>query len=143
MVRVILFCAAVPLTLLAQATGELKHPARAVPDNYVSAWNAGDGARLAELFDVDAIQMTADGKTVAGRTAIRQRYEAALSFQRQGPLRVTVTAFRVLAPDVAYASGILRIEGAQGPEGKESFLMLLVKNGEQWLIVAHHAGVTP
>jgi uncharacterized protein (TIGR02246 family) len=138
-VGVILFCA-VWLTLLPQATGELNHPARAIPDNYVSAWNAGSSGRMAALFDVDAIQTTPDGKTLSGQTAIRQRYEAALSAKPPGSLRVTVTAFRVLAPNVAYASGTFQIEGAQGPEGKESFLIILVKKGEQWLIVAHHAG---
>jgi uncharacterized protein (TIGR02246 family) len=98
---------------------------RANAEQYVAAWNAGDGATMGPLLAEDAVLMQPDGPATVGREAILQgsagAYDPATMVQ-------TFTIDEVIvAGDYGYASGTWNLDpkpGAEGPSTRGKWSML-------------------
>jgi uncharacterized protein (TIGR02246 family) len=115
----------------------------AVVDRWATAFNANDVDALVNLYAPDAILVGSTGLTRSeGRDAIRG-YFARLAHSGDkvviGDRKVIV-----LADNVAYATGFYEFSALREGAVKKSwagFSMILVKHGNDWLIVHHHSSL--
>lgn len=88
---------------------------RANTEQYVAAWNAGDGATMAPLLAEDTVLMQPDGPATVGREAILQGFAGAYD------PATTVQTFTIdeviVSGDYGYASGTWNLDPKPGAEG--------------------------
>ncbi|MGQ0650544.1 MAG: YybH family protein [Gemmatimonadaceae bacterium] len=96
--------------------------------DYESAWAAGDGKRLAQLFTEDGFALSNGALPLRGREKI-----AAWLVRPGGRLQLRAFAWSV-SDTVGYIVGGYRYPQTEGPGGK--FLLALRKSGDRWLIAA-------
>ena len=107
---------------------------------YETSLNAGDAARIEQLYAEDGVFMPAGFPTAAGRPAVRGAYDAVFSNIRIA-IHFTVDELTVKG-DVAYArthsagTATVVATGASGPEqNRELFVFARGKNG--WKIARY------
>jgi uncharacterized protein (TIGR02246 family) len=113
---------------------------RALLATYETLLNAGDAARIEQLYSEDGVFMPAGFPTAAGRAAVRGAYDAV--FANIGiDIHFTVDELTV-TDDVAFArtrsEGTSRImaTGATGPE-KNRELFVFARGGNGWKIARY------
>ena len=107
---------------------------------YETSLNAGDGARIEQLYAEDGVFMPAGFPTASGRAAVRGAYDAVFSHIRIA-IHFTVDELTVKG-DVAYArthsagTATVVATGASGPEqNRELFIFARGANG--WKIARY------
>jgi uncharacterized protein (TIGR02246 family) len=111
-----------------------------------SAWNAMDSEAFAAEFSGDADYVNIAGEHMRGRAAIAAGHHAIFrDFYADSTARMTVTAVRLLAPDVALAHVHSELDVPKGPlAGHNTALFSAVltrrenDHGERWEIAAFH-----
>src|SRR5213592_5240484 len=132
-----------PFALLA-STPRVEHTAeeqlRALLTTYETSLNAGDAARIEQLYAEDGVFMPAGFPTASGRPAVRGAYDAVFANIRIA-IHFTVDELTVKG-DVAYArthsagTATVVATGASGPEqNRELFVFARGKNG--WKIARY------
>ncbi len=113
---------------------------RTLLTTYETSLNAGDAARIEQLYAEDGVFMPAGFPTAAGRPAVRGAYDAVFSNIRIA-IHFTVDELTV-KDDVAYArthsagTATVVATGASGPEqNRELFVFARGKNG--WKIARY------
>jgi uncharacterized protein (TIGR02246 family) len=114
---------------------------QAALDKWVAMFNANDVDALVKLYTPDAVLVGQGGSTLnQGSDAIRKFYS---QLEKSGDkVEVGVHKVVVLDDKVAYVTGFDEFtatrngETVQAPAG---FTMVLVKNGDQWLIAHQHS----
>ena len=108
--------------------------------NYETSLNAGDAARIEQLYTADGVFMPAGFPTASGRPAIRGTYDAIFKNIRIA-LHFTVDELKVKG-DFAYArthsagTSTVVATGATGPEAnRELFIFARTSNG--WKIARY------
>ena len=110
---------------------------------YDAAWNKGDLRGLAMVWAADADHVEPDGRVIKGRTAIekdlRQRFATDLKGTRS---QQTITAIRLITPDVAVVDASYEVSGARDAQGQSlpalqgHYVDIWVKHDGKWHIVA-------
>jgi uncharacterized protein (TIGR02246 family) len=107
---------------------------------YETSLNAGDAARIEQLYTVDGVFMPAGFPTASGRPAIRGTYDAIFKNIRIG-IHFTVDELKVKG-DFAYArthsagTSTVVATGASGPEAnRELFIFARTRDG--WKIARY------
>jgi uncharacterized protein (TIGR02246 family) len=136
MLRWLLLFAWTPL-LFAQA-GEI----RALIDNSAAAWNRGDLVVFASAYE-DSPETTFIGREVTrgGTQAILERYRRTYpNREAMGKLSFSEIAIRILAPNVALATGKYELQrtSAGGGDASGRFTLILLKTPGGWKITHDH-----
>jgi len=125
-----------PEVVMSSAEQEL----RTLLTNYETSLNAGDAARIEQLYAEDGVFMPAGFPTASGRPAVRGAYDAVFSNIRIA-IHFTVDELTVKG-DVAYArthsagTATVLATGASGPEqNRELFVFTRGANG--WKIARY------
>ena len=125
-----------PEVVMASADQEI----RTLLTNYETSLNAGDAARIEQLYAEDGVFMPAGFPTAAGRPAVRGAYEAVFANIRIA-IHFTIDELTVQG-DVAYArthsagTATVVATGASGPEqNRELFVFTRAANG--WKIARY------
>jgi uncharacterized protein (TIGR02246 family) len=111
-----------------------------VRDDFMAAFNAGDAAKVSELYIENATTMGGDRPTLQGRAAITESNKA--MFEQFTP-KITITPSQtVVSGDLAYDQGTYTMEltpkAAGGKPSKEEgrYLVVLQRDGDAWRVVA-------
>ena len=138
--RLVLVLAVLTLMPLPCAAGPADD-ASVVVERWVTAFNSNDVEALVSLYAPNAILVGSTGLVLKeGREAIRG-YFARLA--RSGD-KVAFGDRKIIVLDdnVAYATGFYEFSAVRNGEIKKSwagYSMILVKNGNDWLIAHHHS----
>jgi uncharacterized protein (TIGR02246 family) len=109
---------------------------RAIVQRYVDAREARDPKAIEPLFTGDADQLVSDGTWRRGRDEL-VRGMLASSARTGGHRSITITAIRLLAPDVALVDGRYRQAGlATGTDRELWTTLLLRRDTTGWRIAA-------
>lgn len=114
---------------------------QAALDKWVATFNANNVDALAKLYTPDAVVVGQGGSTLTeGSDAIRKFYS---QLEKSGD-KVTVGIHKVVVLDdkVAYVTGFDEFTAVRNGETRQApagFTMVLVKNGDQWLIAHQHS----
>jgi uncharacterized protein (TIGR02246 family) len=115
----------------------------AVVDRWGMAFNSNDVDALVNLYTPDAILVGSTGLTRnEGREAIRS-YFARLANSGDNVV-IADRKIIVIGDNVAYATGFYEFGAVREGEVRKSwagFSMVLVKHGNDWLIVHHHSSL--
>ncbi len=132
-----------PFALLA-STPRVERPAdeqlRALLATYETSLNAGDVARIEQLYAEDGVFMPAGFPTASGRSAVRGAYDAVFSNIRIA-IHFTVDELTVKG-DVAYArthsagTATVVATGASGPEANRE-LFIFARGANGWKIARY------
>jgi len=107
-------------------------------EDYLTAWNAQNGVRLAGLFTHDGNLVGFDGSTVDGREAIEEHLSGVFADHRTASYVGKIREVRQLAPGVA----LLRAHAGMVPPGGDDInekvntvhTVVAVRDGEDWRI---------
>jgi uncharacterized protein (TIGR02246 family) len=106
------------------------------------AWNAADGVAFARPFAEDADFVNIRGEHHRTREAIAKGHQAIFNSVYKGSVvRMQVAAVRTLAPTVllAHVKSTLKVPvGPLAGEHQALFSLVLVRDQDNWLIVAFH-----
>ncbi len=133
------FLAAIPFAVAgAQNTAEKQlHTLLA---NYETSLNAGDAARIEQLYTVDGVFMPAGFPTASGRPAVRGAYDAVFKNIRIA-IHFTVDELKVKG-NFAYArthsagTSTVVATGASGPEANRE-LFIFARTADGWKIARY------
>ena len=138
--RLVLFLAVLTLMPLPSAAGPADD-ASVVVERWVTAFNSNDVEALVSLYTPNAILVGSTGLVLKeGREAIRG-YFARLA-KSGDKVAFGDRKIIVLDDNVAYATGFYEFSAVRNGEIKKSwagYSMILVKNGNDWLIAHHHS----
>ena len=87
---------------------------RANAEQYVAAWNAGDGATMGPLLAEDVVLMQPDGPPTVGREAILQGFAGA--YDPANMVQTFTTDEVIVAGDYGYAIGTWNLDPKPGAE---------------------------
>ena len=108
--------------------------------NYETSLNAGDAARIEQLYTVDGVFMPAGFPTASGRPAVRGAYDAVFKNIRIA-IHFTVDELKVKG-DFAYArthsagTSTVVATGASGPEANRE-LFIFARTADGWKIARY------
>jgi uncharacterized protein (TIGR02246 family) len=127
----------VPVAALANSAEEVS---KAV-DHWTSVFNANDIDALVKLYTPDAVLIGPAGSTINEGSDTLRRYYARL--EKSGD-KVVIGIHKVVVLDekVAYVAGFEEFTAVRNGETKTSpngFTMILVKQGNDWLIAHQHS----
>lgn len=125
------------------------HAIEALVATETEAWNAGDAWAFAQRFAPDGSFTNVLGTVVYGREAFEQGHAEIFKTIFSGSvLKQSITASRFVRPDVAVVDVSTEMTGYKKvPPGvaieddgilRTRLQMVLVKQGEEWLISAYH-----
>ena len=138
--RSVLFLAVLTLMPLPCAAGPADD-ASVVVERWVTAFNSNDVDALVSFYAPNAILVGSTGLVLKeGREAIRG-YFARLA-KSGDKVAFGDRKIIVLDDNVAYATGFYEFSAVRNGEIKKSwagYSMILVKNGNEWLIAHHHS----
>ena len=105
-------------------------------DDFATAFNAGDAARVASIYAGDAVLMPPNEPAVAGREAIQAWFKAGFD---QYDMKATLSSqeFAVLGPEWAFDRGAYTMTlvpraGGKAIEASYKYLTLLHKEAAGW-----------
>jgi uncharacterized protein (TIGR02246 family) len=111
-----------------------------VREDFMAAFNAGDAARVGELYTESAIAMGLDRPTLQGRTTITESNRMLFD---QFTAKVTITPTQTkTAGDLAYDQGTYTMEltpkakGGKPVKEEGRYLVVLQREGDGWKVVA-------
>ncbi len=111
-----------------------------VRDDFMAAFNAGDAAKIGELYAENALAMGGDRPTLQGRAAI---VEGNKTMFDQFTAKITITPTQTkTSGDLAYDQGTYTMErtpkAAGGKPAKEEgrYVVVLQREGDAWKVVA-------
>lgn len=117
-----------------------EHAIRALIDQQVKAWAAGDPAAYASVFTTDADYITFLGSHHAGRDAIAASYAPLFrKLLNRTQLRVEVTGIRFLTPDVALIhanASVVRARRRPSRRNARVNTSVAVRTDGRWQLVA-------
>jgi uncharacterized protein (TIGR02246 family) len=88
---------------------------RALLDEFIEGWNEASGVRLARPFAPDAEFINIMGLRVRGRDLIARGHDELFETVFFGTrLSGQVETVRLLAPEIAYADGVLNLQNSDG-----------------------------
>lgn len=106
------------------------------------AWNAGDGARFAAPFALDAVQVNTFGSILNGREEIAQRHDSIFkSIFRASRNTLRIVSARYVTDDVVLARISSVVEVPQGPlqgDLKTLASLLFQRSDAGWELVTFH-----
>ncbi len=106
----------------------------ALTKEFVDAFNAGDGKRLALTFTEDGHVLTETADVISGRKAIEEHYLGSFSTARQAKIELEPGLIRFLSPDVAVEEGLATLTFAPGePAERTRYTVNYVKRDGKWL----------
>ncbi len=128
------------LVPVAASAGPAEDVAAAL-DKWAATFNANDVDALVKLYAPDAVVVGQGGSTLTeGRAAIRKFYSP---LEKSGDkVAIGIHKAVVLDAKVAYVTGFDQFTATRNGETREvpaGFTMVLVKNGDQWLIAHQHS----
>jgi uncharacterized protein (TIGR02246 family) len=107
-----------------------------------TSWNAMDAEAFASPFQEDADFVNIVGEHARGRSAIVEGHRAIFrDFYADSTTELTLTATRLLTPDVALAHVHSVLDAPKGPlAGRNTavFSMVLTREDGRWTIAAFH-----
>jgi uncharacterized protein (TIGR02246 family) len=108
-------------------------------DEWTAAWNRADAAALASHVQKDITFTVLDGGLFEGRDVFESKHRGILT----GAFKGTTLAFRarrvkLLRPDVAIVDVETSMNGVDRAHLQTSLLLVLEKDGPEWLIAAFH-----
>ena len=109
-------------------------------DDFLAAFNAGDAAKIGDLYADDAVQMPGDGSpTVKGRAAIVERNKG---FFEAFTVKMTITPSRnSISGDLAYDEGTYALEltpkkaGSKPMSEEGRYIVVLRRDGSGWKVI--------
>jgi uncharacterized protein (TIGR02246 family) len=109
-------------------------------DDFIAAFNAGDSAKIGELYAEDAVAMPGDGSpTLKGRAAIVERNKALFD---QATAKITITPSRnVVSGDLGYDEGTYTMEMTPKAKGSKAvreegrYVVVLQRRPEGWKVI--------
>lgn len=121
--------------------------AREMAVRWAAAFNAGDVAALATLYDKDAVMFpTGRAEPAVGSDAIRQFF-AGLSWDSGQQVELTGVAFtRLLSYRAAMTAGgytFSRLENGTRAYLPARYSFVLARQGDVWRIAHHHSSAAP
>lgn len=117
---------------------------RSNAQEYVEAFNRGDGQALAALWSEQGVYVDSDtGLQLKGRTAIAEYFQRRFQGDHRPQLSVAVTGVRFITPDVAMEEGLATVRTPQGEELVTSYSAVSVKQGGVWLLDSIHETEVP
>jgi uncharacterized protein (TIGR02246 family) len=105
-------------------------------DDFLTAFNSGDAAKVGDLYAEDAVQMPGDGSpTVKGRAAIVERNKG---FFEQFTAKITLTPSRnAVSGDLGYDEGTYTMEATPKAKGGKP----MTEEGRYVVVLQRKAGV--
>jgi uncharacterized protein (TIGR02246 family) len=132
---------------VAQETSTDEQAILANVDKWVEAWNQGDAKAIVSLYTADADYVRPTGDTFKGQQEIEDCITELMTNPYKGSkLAVETTSVRFIKPDLAVGDStyeftdVPEVEG-QKPPTSGMATSVMVKQGDQWLIVAHRVRV--
>jgi uncharacterized protein (TIGR02246 family) len=111
-----------------------------VRDDFMTAFNAGDAAKVGELYAENAIAMGGDRPTLQGRAAITEGNKTMFD---QFTAKITITPTQTnISGDLAYDQGMYTMEltpkaaGAKPVKDEGRYVVVLQREGDAWKVVA-------
>jgi uncharacterized protein (TIGR02246 family) len=103
----------------------------------VAAFNAGDAAGLAALFDSDGELIDEDGNVFTGRDEVRELFGRFFEKFPGAVLALDVAAARPLGDELAVEEGLRRITLPEGTAAQMVYTAVRMKEGDAWPIVSY------
>lgn len=120
-----------------------KKAVRQVAAKYAAAFNQGDAKALTALWTPQGDHVGPRGERLKGRKAIREKFEEFFSLNQQTRLSLTIDGIRFIKDDVAILDGTVDVSPPlQGAPVEAHATVVLVKQGEQWLIESSRDSLT-
>jgi uncharacterized protein (TIGR02246 family) len=108
---------------------------RKVAATYIEAFNQGDAIIIAALWTPDGDYVGPRGELIKGRDEIQEKFESFFALNTETRLKINITSIRFVRDDVAVVDGITEVTPLlQGPPAEVRATVILVKQGDQWLI---------
>jgi uncharacterized protein (TIGR02246 family) len=102
---------------------------------FVEAFQKGDAKALAALWTPDGDYVDQNGKTIKGRQAIEEAFQAFFKEHKGMKLRIDITSLRFASPEMAIEDGISQVIPPDGaPPSAARYTNVHVKKGTQWLL---------
>ena len=133
---VIVLATAVP-SLAARDKGKnsAKKAIQKVAAAYTAAFNKGDAKAMAAFWTPQGDYIGPRGELIKGRDAIEKRFAEFFAVNTETRLEITITSIRFVGDDVAIVDDIPEVTPPlQGPPVKARGTIVLVKQGDQWLV---------
>jgi uncharacterized protein (TIGR02246 family) len=99
---------------------------------FADAFNKGDAAGLAAIWDANAEYIDEAGKMTRGREAIANLFKGYLTAHKGSKMVLKTTSIRPVNGDVALQDGTSVITGPDGAVDEGRFTAVWVKNGGRW-----------
>jgi len=111
-----------------------------IREDFITAFNAGDAAKIGDLYADDAVQMPGDGSpTLKGRAAIIERNKG---FFEAFNVKMTITPSRnAVSGDLAYDEGTYAIEltpkkaGSKPMSEEGRYVIVLRREAGGWKVI--------
>lgn len=130
--------------LVVAAVAAAATPSRAADDDlaairdraasYQAAYNRHDAKAVADHWSDEGEYALESGERIRGRKAIQRVFEELFKADNSVQLQVTITALRLVTPDVAIEDGKAEIVGANGPGISSSYTAVNVKKNGVWYV---------
>jgi uncharacterized protein (TIGR02246 family) len=106
-------------------------------DEFIAAFNNGDGKALAGFWTADGDYMEQGGQIFSGRQAIQEAFEKQFAAIKGAKLRINPTAPRFATPDMAIEDGTTEVVYANGgPPTGARYTAIHVKQDGQWYLAS-------
>ncbi len=113
-------------------------------EEFLAAWNRGDAPAAAAPFASDGVRVGAFGDVARGRGEVEAAYEKLLHGPMRGARAEWEPTVRILAPDVAIASGPLTIRPPGGGTPLRGYAVdIWKKTAGGWTLVEAHPKLFP
>ena len=111
-------------------------------DEYIAAFNKGDGETLATFYTEDADRSDGDGNGVlSGRAAIKKQLQDYFHENQGAAIELSTASVRLVAPEVLLENGQAVVTQSDGNTTTTDYLAIHVKREGKWLIA--HLTETP
>jgi uncharacterized protein (TIGR02246 family) len=117
------------------ARGDDEKAIKALLDEFIRAFNAGDAVAAAATYTETALVVDDQGERTEGRDAIRDQYAGSFADSPGSTITIQVDALRFLGQETALEEGRTTIKPAEGHGAPEitRFTAVYVKDGGKWL----------
>ncbi len=135
---------------LAPVSAQTKDPALdKLAADWAAAFAKGDAKALAGFYTENAVRISAEGGTAAGRSAIEKEFASNFAGPWKGAkITIHVGSTQPLGADVAVNEGSYEVTGIKTPDGKPApavtgrYLNTIVKKDGAW-VLASNAAISP
>jgi uncharacterized protein (TIGR02246 family) len=141
----VLLAAALAPAVGAQEASDAEEAVKMVATQWQDAWNGGDMDAIGALYAEDSDYVDLFGETFKGREQIQANFtEIHSTVYNGGKISIETTSVQFVKPDVAVADSAWEMSGlaeAEGVPSKGVSTAVMVKQDEDWKIVAHRTRV--